>query len=234
MSVTVSNESHSSPTGSSSSALFGKSIVFFPALLWSMINKKRTRFWFFSVHTACRDIRTAHDLPFLLCLKLGGGGSEPLTQAPPAKPTWAQILNSTPNAPSNSSSSTTAANNPNTAAAGNHTPSSSSPSSQHSATTKNISPSASGTLNMTGARSGFMPNFYEQQPQQSQMNWSLNFNQSSSWMMNDDDSQRPPTNSTQDNTQIGGGDGTIFFSLSPLLLLQAFDLSMFSSLAVSL
>jgi hypothetical protein len=147
-----------------------------------------------------------------------------LTQPSPAKPTWAQILNSTPNAPSNTSSSATANNN-NTAAAaasaaaaaaavaaGNNSPSSSSPSSQHSATTKTISPSASGTLNMAGSRSGFMPNFYEQP--QSQMNWSLNFNQTSSWMINDDDSQRQPTNSSQqsmDNTQIGGGDGMIDF-----------------------
>ena len=40
------------------------------------------------------------------------------------------------------------------------------------------------------------------------MNWPLKFNQNSSWMMNDDDSQRPPTNSSQDNTQMGRGDGT--------------------------
>ncbi len=137
-----------------------------------------------------------------------------MTQPSPAKPTWAQILNSNPNAPSNTSATIAANNNNNNtaaataaaAAAGNNSPSSSSPSSQHSATTKTISPSASGTL--TGSRPGFMPNFYEQQ--QSQMNWPINFNQTSSWMMNDDDSQRQSTNSNQqsmDNTQMGG-DGT--------------------------
>jgi len=134
-----------------------------------------------------------------------------LTQPSPAKPTWAQILNSNPHAPSNTSSSsgTTANNNNNNNnAGGNNSPSSSSPSSQHSATTKPISPSASGTLNLPGSRPGFMPNFYDQQ--QSQMNWSLNFNQSASWMINDDDSQRQQKNSSQqsiDNSQTGG-DGT--------------------------
>jgi hypothetical protein len=74
---------------------------------------------------------------------------------------------------------------------------------------------------MAGSRPSFMPNIYEQQhqqqqqqQQQSQMNWSLNFNQTSSWMINDGDLQRQPTNSSQqsiDNTQIGGGDGRIHF-----------------------
>ncbi|CAF2044908.1 unnamed protein product [Rotaria magnacalcarata] len=159
----MSNESHPSPTGSSSSALYG-----------------------------------------------GGGNvgsNEPLTQPPPAKPTWAQILNSNPNAPSNTSSTTTGNNNNNNNSAGGHnSPSSStSASSQHSTATKNVSPSASGTSNPTGSRSGFMSNFYDQT--QSQMNWPLNFNQTSSWMMNDDNSQRQPSKSLQqsnDNTQTGG------------------------------
>ncbi len=144
-----------------------------------------------------------------------------MTQPSPAKPTWAQILNSNPNAPSNTSSSTATANNNNnnaattaataTSVAGNNSPSSSSPSSQHSAPTKTISPSASGTLNLTGSRSGFIPHFYDQS--QSQMNWPLSFNQTASWMMNDDDSQRQANNSSQpsnDNNQMGG-DGTNVF-----------------------
>ncbi|CAF3522463.1 unnamed protein product [Rotaria sp. Silwood1] len=161
----MSNESHPSPSGSSSSTLFG-----------------------------------------------GGGnagGNEPLTQPSPAKPTWAQILNSNPNAPSNTSSSSTATgnNNNNNNTGVNSSPSSSSPaSSQHSTTTKTISPSASGTLNTPGSRAGFMPNFYDQT--QSQMNWPLNFNQTSSWMINDDNnSQKQPSKSLQqsnDNTQTGG------------------------------
>ena len=180
------------------------------------------------MHIACLNICTARDLPSFFG-NLGGGGGEPMTQPSPAKPTWAQILNSNPNAPSNTaSSSTTTANNNNNnsaaaaAVAGNNSPSSSSPSSQHSATTKNISPSAGGTSNIAGARPGFMSNFYEQQQQQqqqqqqSQMNWPLNFNQTPSWMMNDDDSQRQPTNSSQqsmDNNQMGGGDGRNAFLL---------------------
>jgi hypothetical protein len=54
-----------------------------------------------------------------------------------------------------------------------------------------------------------MPNFYDQQ--QSQINWPLNFNQPSSWMINDD-TQKQPINSSQqsiDNTQTGG-DGIYF------------------------
>jgi hypothetical protein len=42
------------------------------------------------------------------------------------------------------------------------------------------------------------------------MNWSLNFNQTASWMINDDDPQRQQKNSSQqsiDNSQTGG-DGT--------------------------
>ncbi|CAF4428981.1 unnamed protein product, partial [Rotaria magnacalcarata] len=80
------------------------------------------------------------------------GSNEPLTQPPPAKPTWAQILNSNPNAPSNTSSTTTGNNNNNNNSAGGHnSPSSStSASSQHSTATKNVSPSASGTSNPTG------------------------------------------------------------------------------------
>ncbi len=171
----MSNESHPSPTGSSSSSLFGENIVYF-------------------------------FVKYTMIFTLGGGGvNEPITQPSPAKPTWAQILNSNPNAPSNTSSTTTTTgnnNNNNTNVGGNNSPSSSSPSSQHSATTKNISPSASGTI-----RPGFMPNFYDQQ--QSQMNWSLNFNQQSSWMINDDDTQKQPINSSQqsnDNTHTGGND----------------------------
>jgi hypothetical protein len=180
---------------------------------------------------------TAHDLLLLVYLKLGGGGSaggvhEPLTQPSPAKPTWAQILNSNPNT-SSSTATTTGGNNNNNnnAAAGNNSPSSSSPSSQHSATTKTISPSASGTLNVTGSRPGFMPNFYDQQ--QSQMNWSLNFNQTSSWMINDNDSQRQPTNSSQqsiDNTQIGGGDGMRVFILLSYALKKKFFFFFFNKL----
>ncbi|CAF4373634.1 unnamed protein product, partial [Rotaria magnacalcarata] len=82
------------------------------------------------------------------------GSNEPLTQPPPAKPTWAQILNSNPNAPSNTSSTTTGNNNNNNnnnSAGGHNSPSSStSASSQHSTATKNVSPSASGTSNPTG------------------------------------------------------------------------------------
>ncbi|CAF3660399.1 unnamed protein product [Rotaria sordida] len=164
----MSNESHPSPTGSSSSTLFG-----------------------------------------------GGGsasGNEPLTQPSPAKPTWAQILNSNPNAPSNTSSSsltTTTGNNNNPNIGGHNSPSSSSPALSQPSTTKTISPSPSGTLNSTGSRPGFMPNFYDQT--QSQMNWPLNFNQTSSWMINDDNnnnnSQKQPPKSLQqsnDNTQTGG------------------------------
>jgi len=159
------------------------------------------------LHIACFDFCTAHDLLLLLYLKLGGGGNagvnEPLTQPPPAKPTWAQILNSNPNPPSNTSTTTGNNNNNNNSAAiaANNSPSSSSPSSQHSATTKTISPSASGTLNITGSRPGFMPNFYDQQQ------WPLNFNQTSSWMINDDDSQRQPTNPSQQSID-NSGDGT--------------------------
>ncbi|CAF1057796.1 unnamed protein product [Adineta ricciae] len=151
------NESHPSPTGSSSSSLF------------------------------------AHDLLLLLYVKLGSGGgagvNEPLTQPIPAKPTWAQILNSNPNAPSNTSATATSS------------------SSGMNATAKPISPSASGTSNASGTRQGFMPNFYDQP--QSQMNWPLNFNQSSSWMINDDESQRQPNSSSQQNAENpkAGGDG---------------------------
>jgi hypothetical protein len=140
-----------------------------------------------------------------------------LTQPSPAK-TWAQVLNSNPNAPSNTSSSaTTTTIGSNIVAGGNNSPSSSSPpSSQHSitttsagtTTTKTISPPANAAFNLTGSRPGFMSNFYDQQ--QPPMNWPLNFNQSS-WMM-DDDSQRQGTNSSQqsvDNTQTGG-DGMRF------------------------
>ncbi len=134
-----------------------------------------------------------------------------MTQPSPAKPTWAQILNSNPNAPSNTSSSstTTTGNNAAVAAAvvvaGNNS-SSSSPSSQHSATTKTISPSTSGgTSNITGSRPGFMPSFYEQQQ------WPLNFNQPSSWMINDDDSQRQQTNPSQQSIDNSGGDGMNIF-----------------------
>lgn len=141
-------------------------------------------------------------------MKVGGG--EILTQPSPAKPTWAQILNSNPNPPSNAAAASSSTTNSNPVPPGNNTPSSSSPSSQHSVPTKNISPSASGTLNMSGTRGGggggYLPNYYEQS--QSSMNWPLKFNQNSSWMINDDDSQRPPTNASQDNTQMGRGDGT--------------------------
>lgn len=168
----------------------------------------------------------AHDLLLIVYLKLGGGGNaagnEPMTQPSPAKPTWAQILNSNPSTPSNASSTTTGNpntnnsnnNNNNNANTNNNAGSHSSPASstsstsQHSAANKNVSPSASGTLNAAGSRPGFMPNFYDQA--QSQMNWPLNFNQSSSWMINDDNAQRQPSKSLQsnDNTQ-GGGDGTV-------------------------
>lgn len=130
---------------------------------------------------------------------VGGGGSagasEPLTQPSPAKPTWAQILNSNP---TNSSSAATNA------------------ASHHSGTsaptkTKAVSPSASGANNNNNpnSRSGPMANIYEhQQQQQSPMNWPLNFNRSSPWM-NEDDSQRHPNPSqpSMDNDRQTGGDG---------------------------
>ena len=141
----------------------------------------------------------------------GGGGSagasEPLTQPSPAKPTWAQILNSNPtNSSSAASSGTNAASHPDIS------------SSQHSGTsaptkTKAVSPSTSGANNNNNpnARSGPMSNFYEQQQQQSPMNWPSNFPRSSPWM-NEDDSQRHPNTSqpSMDNdrqTGAGGGDG---------------------------
>ena len=146
-----------------------------------------------------------------------------MTQPSPAKPTWAQILNSNPNASSNNNTSssatiTTTGNTNNINVAGtNSQSSSSSPSSQHSATNKNVSPSASGAFNIIGSsRTGFMPNFYDQQ--QSQMNWPLNFNQTSSWMI-DDETQRQGTNSSQQsmdnnhNTQTTSGDGMSFVLL---------------------
>ena len=145
----------------------------------------------------------------------GGGNNEHVVQPSPAKPTWAQILNSNPNTPSNQSSSlsavatTTATANTNIAAAHN-SPSSSSPTSQHSTTAKAISPSGSGALNVAGGHSGFTSNFYEQQ--QSQMKWSLNFSQTSPWMTNDDDAHRQLAQSSEkshDNTKLIG-DGTIF------------------------
>lgn len=123
----------------------------------------------------------------------GGGGnsagaSENISQPSPAKPTWAQILNSTPN---NSSATT---NNPQT--------SSSSPSSQHiaAASKKNISPS---TANL---RPSNVNNPHEQQHQQQQQhstassqinNWPLNFNASSSTWMMDDETQRNSNSSQQ-------------------------------------
>ncbi|CAF4685936.1 unnamed protein product, partial [Rotaria magnacalcarata] len=51
-----------------------------------------------------------------------------------------------------------------------------------------VKSSNSGAFNFPGTRSDFKQNFYDQQ-QQSQMNWPLNFNQTSSWMI-DDDTQR--------------------------------------------
>ena len=172
--------------------------------------------------------RPAHDLLLLLISSHvgsagGAGANEPLTQPSPAKPTWAQILNSNPNAPSSASAS--AANNNNTnnnnnTAGGNNSPSSSSPSSQHSTTAKPISPSASGTQNAPGSRpAGLMPSFYDQQ--QSQMNWPLNFNQTPSWMINDDESQRQANNSAQASAESlqPGGDGT----RSVVLLVRRFS-----------
>ncbi|CAF0792664.1 unnamed protein product [Rotaria sordida] len=77
-----------------------------------------------------------------------------------------------------------------------------------------ITPSNSGAFNFPGSRTGFIQNFYEQQQQQSQMNWPLNFNQTSSWMI-DDDTQRHSNiagSSSQQSVDSnhntpGGGDG---------------------------
>lgn len=174
------------------------------------------RLVFFFLHIACLSFCKAHDLLLLVYLKLGGGGSasgnEQLTQPSPAKPTWAQILNSNANAPSNNTSSSTSGNNN---AGGHNSPSSSTASStsQHSAPTKNISPSASGTLNSTGSRPGFMSNYYDQQ--QTQMNWPLNFNQTSPWMLSDDNTQRQASKSSQqsnDNAQSGGDGMVVYFA----------------------
>lgn len=121
----------------------------------------------------------------------GGGGSagasEPLTQPSPAKPTWAQILNSNPTNAASHHSGTSAPTK-----------------------TKAVSPSASGANNNNNnpnSRSGPMSNIYEHQ-QQPPMNWPLNFNRSSPWM-NEDDSQRHPNPSqpSMDNDRQTGGDG---------------------------
>lgn len=51
-----------------------------------------------------------------------------------------------------------------------------------------------------------MSNFNEQQPSQSQMNWSMNYGSSSAWMV-DDDSQKHSTNPTNASQQsMDGGD----------------------------
>ena len=203
---------------------------------------------------------------FFFCPVIGGGGnaggsgnaasaSGPSPYPSPSKPTWAQILNSNPNTPSNSSAAAASATNPSTGGntggggAVGHSPPSSSASSQHStnantagnaniqtsgttSTTRSISPSHvnssnSSAFNFPGSRTGFLPNFYDQQPQQqqqqqpsqqSQMNWPLNFNQPSTWML-DDDSQRQSNLGGSSSQQSldpnhhssGGGDGTRFF-----------------------
>lgn len=87
-----------------------------------------------------------------------------------------------------------------------------------------------GAFNFSGSRSGFLPNFHDpqSQQQQSQMNWPLNFNQSSSsssWMM-DDETQRhlnlagsssQQTLDSNHNT-AGGGDGRSFLLLLIFLI----------------
>jgi len=124
----------------------------------------------------------------------GGGGNsaganENFTQPSPAKPTWAQILNSTPN------NSSTTTNNPQIATSS----SSSQQSAGAAASKKTISPSTA-NIRPTNA------NPHDQQHSSASQinNWPLNFTQSSSaWMMDDENQQRNSNSSQQsiDNDQ---------------------------------
>ena len=161
----MSTESHPSPTGSSSSSQYGEKN-----------NLRFTSPWE-------RDISSSSTL------RSGGGGNsaganEHLTQPSPAKPTWAQILNSNPN-----NSSTT------------HPQTSSPSSQQHSATTGNAAAAAASKKNISPSTGNLRPanvNPHDQQQQQQQQhsaasqmnNWSLNFTPSSSTWMMDDETQR--------------------------------------------
>ncbi|CAF3666824.1 unnamed protein product [Rotaria socialis] len=200
----MSNESHPSPTGSSSSSLFGGG--------GSNI--------------------------------AGGSGPSPYPSPSKPTWAQILNSNSNPQSnPSTSTTTVTAHNAATTSTSGNNSggalgnpPSSPSPSSQQSttltsvggtqvsgtsniiSTTTSISSSQvkssnSGAFNFPGTRSDFKQNFYDQQ-QQSEMNWPLNFNQTSSWMI-DDDTQRHTNLAGSSSKQSvdsnrntpGGGDG---------------------------
>ncbi|CAF0993196.1 unnamed protein product [Rotaria sp. Silwood1] len=213
----MSNESHPSPTGSSSSSLFGgggsnTAGVSGPSPYpspskptWAQILNSNPNT---SSNTSASSTTVTANTAATACTtgnnSSSGGGGIPVGNS---------LSSSSPS--SQQSTTLTSAGVGGTGGGGAHTSGSSGiTSTTTSISSSQVTPSNSGTFNFPGSRTGFIPNFYEQQQQQSQMNWSLNFNQTSSWMI-DDDAQRHSNiagSSSQQSVDSnhntpGGGDG---------------------------
>ena len=134
---------------------------------------------------------------FSSSLSIGGGGN-PTNVAgtssfpSPSKPTWAQILNSNLNSSSSSTTTATTAATATTTTTttGRHQAQSSSTSDSNatSISSNSISSSPINTaFNLSQTHSNFPSTSFEQENSSaSQTNWSLNFNPSSTWMMDDE------------------------------------------------